>query len=186
MLLQNFDHHVTALMLSTYHSASSVEATAATANVSVKNTYGSIVSACPTGVNLGGYYGLTTLPFGYNTIAIGNGDTPVTYGDFRLAGDTIGSTFTNISNTITFDEDQQCWIRTLTVKYSNTEDTDFIVKEWGIWRNKSGAVSGAEYSNNSNNCYLVYREVLDEPTIAANSTATLTFTLKVPHEMNAF
>lgn len=185
MLLQNFDHHITALMANAYQTATNMNVTAAAAAASVKNTSGGVTSSIPAGSTSSGSGGAyAPISLSEKSICIGDGDTPVNYGDFRLAGSTIGSTFTLVSNTLGFDEDSHCFVRTLVAKYTNTNNNDFVVKEWGIWRPGQASIT---FSNNSNAVYLVYREVLDEPiTIAGNSTATLTFTLKIPHEMNAF
>ena len=185
MLLQNFDHHLTAIMAHASLMTTTAEVTAAAATTPVKSTYGSITSSVPVGQTSSGGGGFHPISLSEKSICIGDGNTPVSYGDFKLAGTKIGNTFTKVSNTLDFDEDSHCFVRTLVVKYSNTSNTDFVVKEWGIWRTCSSGITA--YSNDSSSVYLVYREVLEEPiTIAANSTATLTFTLKIPHEMNAF
>lgn len=185
MILQNFDHHIEALMLMTKSLSTDIEVAGSGTDVTVKTTSGSTIK-CPTGIGNSSGWCAGACPLSESNLVIGDGDAPVTYGDFKLAGNTFGSTFTKVSSDVVFDEDSRCWVRTLTVKYSNTKDTDFVVKEWGIWRGRDGTSASLTYTNNSF-IILVYREVLDEPiTIAANSTATLTFTLKIPHEMNAF
>lgn len=184
MLLRNFDHHLTSLMTSaeSVGAQSSVPASSGV-DITTITTNGAASSVVGFSTSSGG--AVFPISLSYRSICIGNGTKEVEYDDYRLAGSIIGTVFENVSNSIVFDVTSNCWIRTLTVKYSNTLDEDFVVSEWGIWRPTGSGVTS--YSNNTNICALVYRELLDDPiTIAANSTATLTFTLRVPHEVNAF
>lgn len=172
MVLKNFDHMISYI-------AGALNADAAGENTKVRTTNGSELS-----VNLG----YTRLELSNVRICIGNGTQEEDYDDYKMTGSVLGTTFTPVSSTTAFDDSTRQWVRTIVVKYANTLDEDFVVSEWGIWTpatNYTG--STLVYSNGSSVCCLLYRELLAEPvTIAANSTATLTFTLKVPHEVNRF
>ena len=181
MLLRNFDRTMATFMTGTNLYSFGAQQVYGPADTRVLSTSGGIPTSP---IDYGAPISLS-----YQSICIGDGTQEVQYTDYRLSGSTIGSKFTNVSNNIVYDEDNNCWVRTLTVKYANTLDTDFVVSEWGIWRvaYSSSGSTPTEYSNSSSNVVLVWRELLDKPiTIAANSTATLTFTLKIPHDVNAF
>lgn len=172
MVLKNFDHMISYI-------AGASNADAAGENTKVRTTNGSEQS-----VNLG--YARLTLSS--DRICIGNGTQEEDYDDYKMAGNILGTSFTSVSSTTTFDDATRQWVRTIVVKYANTSDEDFVVSEWGIWT-PANTYSGTthNYNNSCSICCLLYRELLAEPvTIAANSTATLTFTLKVPHEVNRF
>lgn len=190
MLLRNYDCIMEAHMLATAKSTSTVSAVDTSKNIKTQATNGTISDPYLGGSNSA----FPIMAFSEKTICIGNGTHPVSYEDYRLAGGMIGGTFTKVSNDLVFDTDSNSWVRTLVVKYTNNTDTDFVVSEWGIWRAAGYTSSGTpptsdsyEYKNSGAYECLVWRELLPTPvTIVANSTATLTFTLTVPHEVNAF
>ena len=185
MFLRNFDHGITAMMLYTSQYASGTIATVATgASTTLQTTAGSAVD-CRLGS--GGSYGqgaAMPIAFGTGSICIGSGNTPVTYDDYRLAGTWTSGTFTAVSNNLAYDESRKVWIRTVTVKFQNTGTVARTVAEWGIYRTVTA--SSESWNNNSSGVALVYREVLAEPAVIEEDTiATLTFTLEIPHEVNA-
>ena len=180
MLLRNFDRTLATFMTGTSLTSFGTQQVYGPADTRVLTTSGGIPNST---IDYG-----SPISLSYQSICIGDGTQEVQYTDYRLSGSTIGSKFENVSNLLVYDEDINCWVRTLTVKYSNTRDKDFVVSEWGIWRVPTNISNiPTEYSNSSSYVVLVWRELLDKPiTIAANSTATLTFTLKIPHDVNAF
>lgn len=190
MFLRNFDHGITAMMLNTANNSISTIATVASgASTTLQTTAGTAVD-CILGYSSSNYRQGAYLPiaFSASTICVGNGDTPVTYDDYRLSGSWTSGTFTSVSNILSYDETRKVWIRTVTVKYQNTSSSAVTIKEWGIWRyaTQVGSSSTTTYSNSSSSIALVYREVLAEPAVIEPDTiATLTFTLEIPHEVNA-
>ena len=186
MLLRNFDHLLTAHTISKQHYGTSVSISSDGKYLTVQTTSGSNLQNIPIGQS-NSIYGMTIMSFYEKSICVGDGTQSVQYDDYRLSGSRTEGTFSLVSNSIEYDEENKEWVRTLTVKCTNNQDTDFVVSEWGIWRWGDTNSSNTVFNNSSNYCILVWRELLEEPvTIAANSTATLTFTLKVPHEVNAF
>lgn len=186
MFLRNFDHGITAMMLNTTNAGNSTIATVASgASTTLQTTAGTAVD-CPLGYYSSGAGAMLPVAFSSSTICIGNGDTPVTYDDYRLSGSKTSGTFTAVSNTLSYDETRKVWIRTLVVKYQNTSSSAFEVKEWGIWRYAVSTSSTLNWSNSNSQIALVYREVLETPAVIEPDTiATLTFTLEIPHEVNA-
>ena len=172
MLLKNYDHILTYI-------AGAGNADASGENTKIRTTNGSELS-----VNLS----YARLNLTSTNICIGNGTQEVDYADYKMMGGVLGTSFTSVSSTTAFDDETNQWVRTIVVKYANTSDEDFVVSEWGIWT-PANAYSGNThtYSNSCSVCCLLYRELLAKPvTIAGNSTATLTFALRIPHEINAF
>lgn len=187
MLLKNYDNLLVAHTISdrsyTQGSSNAITINADGRYLTIQSTSGQITQNIALGTTNGGGYSIMSLS--EKTICVGNGTQPVQYEDCRLSGSRVVGTFTLVSNSVDYDDVNKQWVRTLTVKCTNEKDDDFVVSEWGIAGNSY--MYNSVYSNNSASIYLVWRELLDKPvTIAANSTATLTFTLKVPHEVNAF
>ena len=188
MLLRNFDCAIEANIVGTSKIGKLISMNHLDANIQSQATNGTI-AATVIGTDATYSTSIAVLSFSESSICIGDGTSLVKYEDFRLAGNRIGGKFTLVSNEYDYNKTDKCWERTLTVKYTNETNDDFVVSEWGIYRGigSSAANTGYVYTNSSQYEVLVWRELLDEPvTIAANSTATLTFTLKVPHEVNAF
>ena len=191
MLLKNFDHSMSALMAAATSKGlcQSVTITGNGYDASLKTTNGAVKSSCYLGYSStstseakGGYLPICLHE---STIVVGDGDTPVTYEDYKMSGSNMYTGFTAVSNTVAFNAEKNCWVRTLVTKYTNSTDSDVVFKEWGIWRGADSGTYYSTYNNNSAYIALTFREVLPEPiTVAANSTATLTFTLDIPHEIN--
>lgn len=127
-------------------------------------------------------------------ICIGNGNTAVTYNDFKLSGDCLNSRFTLQAQSCT-----RSWVNgeltqnvTLTL-YNNTDSTQTI-SEWGLWgAQPSGSTSSSStyywtsstsvgyYSNSSSYAILYYREVLNTAVeVPSHGTAVVTFSVKYP------
>lgn len=113
-------------------------------------------------------------------ICLGDGNTAVTYEDYKLSGKVVENKLVHVSTARKYDTETKKWKMTLIATYSNTGDTDITISEWGLWRNNNSE-SVSYYSHSNAACVLVFREVLETPiVIEAGTTATLTFTLDVP------
>ena len=146
-----------------------------TTSGALKNISGSVASVsggvmCPTAM---GAYG----------ICLGNGDTTVTYEDYRLSGEVVfaNSLLALVSTEVTFNATKKCFTRTTIYTYTNTGDSDITIKEWGLYNNTGTSTVAKDFSNSSANMVLMFREVLNTPiTIAAGTTGTLTFSIDMP------
>lgn len=117
-------------------------------------------------------------------ICLGDGNESVTYDDYKLSGNLVTNKLVQVTRTVKYDSETGKWKVTLIASYSNTGSTDITISEWGMWKYNYGTsqtTSSPSYSNSSSSCYLVFREVLDEPiVIEAGTTATLTFSIDIP------
>lgn len=150
-------------------------------NLNLKRTDGSVGS-----VNI--HYNKATtnpsvwLPFGLgvSTICLGDGNTPVSYDDYRLSGNIVTNKLVSVSNTLVYDADKVKYKRVLVCTYTNSTESNITIAEWGLYRPAISTNTMPAYGNNAN-CSLVFREVLSNPiVIAPGTTATLNFEIEVP------
>ena len=93
--------------------------------------------------------------YGCSWIALGSGNTPVTYDDYTLenrltTSQIAANSSSGVSSTATYNEESKTWIKTMS--YDFQAKTDVTVSEIGV----------EYYTANGEYC-LVYREVLDTP-----------------------
>lgn len=107
-------------------------------------------------------------------VKFGDGDTPVTFNDYKLSG--------NLIRTISVTKIQQHSadvagekVFQMVYTLTNTSDTDVTIKEIGI-------VCSAYYASNYSHTILIERTVLDSPvTISPASVGQITYTIKLKH-----
>lgn len=127
----------------------------------------------------GSYYLFSPAQFTEYSICLGNGNTAVTYDDYKLSGDVITNKLVRVSRTLTYDAENHKWKITLICTYTNSGDTNITISEWGIY--SANQHNYYTYSNNSSYYILMFREVLDEPIVIEPSTsATIEFSIDVP------
>ena len=123
------------------------------------------------------------LSFSPKAICLGNGNAAATYDDYRLSGEVVPNKLVEVSKDVTYNATTHKFKRTLIATYTNTDDTDITISEWGWWRYNAWDSAGNEtpFSNTSNKTVLMYHAVLENPiVIEAGTTATLTFSLDIP------
>lgn len=130
-------------------------------------------------------YLYTLLGLGVADICLGDGNTPVTYEDYKLSGNVVTNKLVKVLLNTTYDDTTREYTTKLVASYNNNETSAITIREWGLFsQNANNLFNKGTYSNN-NKHILLYREVLDEPVvIEPGATTTLTFTLKVslPHQ----
>lgn len=153
--------------------------------LAVKQTNGSTTGYTMSGKKMSGsstyVYINSLLGITINDICLGDGNTPVTYDDYKLSGNVVTNNLVSISSDIKYDTDTKTYITTTVATYNNSESEPITISEWGTFASQNAYVSSSKgvYSNNGN-YVLLTREVLDEPVvIEPGTTATLTFTLRV-------
>ena len=117
------------------------------------------------------------------SICIGDGSTPVYFNDYQLSGNVIDfSEAVEVSNEYVYDDETNMSCRRAVFTYTNNTEADITIREWGMCcTNYNGSPSDYYYSNTSNNHFLIYREVLQNPiVIPAGESATLEFTVNTP------
>ena len=115
------------------------------------------------------------------SICLGQGNTEVSYDDYKLSGDVVENKLIQVSNEVIYENNSKEFVHTLIATYTNSTDEVVTINEWGLYASNdfggSSTLKGI-YSNNDNSILLT-REVLDEPVvIEPGTTATLTFTLR--------
>ena len=115
-------------------------------------------------------------------ICLGTGSSEVTYDDFKLSGNVIDNNkLTYISKQDSWNENTKSWKRSATYTYTNSEATDIVINEWGMYIYDQAYSSMSTFNTSSSNFVLLFREVLSAPiTIAAGTTGTLTFAIDLP------
>ncbi len=116
------------------------------------------------------------ISIGHSTIVAGNGDTPVTYDDYKLENIFTNTQVQKISHSVgdvIYNEADNTWEKTYYCVCLAKED--LTVKEIGIYAKPTQTTSSSSaYSA------LVYRKVLDAPVeVPANANFVLSFTVKV-------
>ena len=107
-------------------------------------------------------------------IAIGNGDTAVTFDDYALdsiisSGWTKG---TPVIGTPSYNSETKKWSNTISFIVTNSSGSDMTIKEAGIYTNATANASATLVS-------LIYREVLASPvTITNGQSKTITLNLE--------
>ena len=114
-------------------------------------------------------------------ICLGDGNTAVTYDDYKLSGNLVTNKLVKVSTSNIWNSDTKKYTQKLVATYTNSGSTDVTISEWGLWRAHTTTDTSVTYSNSSNTSVLTFREVLDEPiVIEAGTTATLTFSVDIP------
>lgn len=124
----------------------------------------------------------------FDGICLGDGDTEVTYDDYKLSGNVVKNNLVVVSNNTTYDSVTKQYTTTLVASYNNATEETITIKEWGKFTNNfydssnysaNGTIINA-FSNSDSKSILLTREVLETPVvIEPGETATLTFQLKV-------
>ena len=113
-------------------------------------------------------------------ICFGNGNTAVTYEDYRLSGNTVSNKLVDVATSRIYNTGTKKWKVIYTGTYYNSTATDITISEWGLCRSNS-SISIQPYDVGRSDIALVFREVLETPiVIEAGTTATLRFTLDIP------
>lgn len=125
--------------------------------------YGSVNNANPESITGFNYMGIPL-------IGVGTGDTPVTYGDYKLDNIiALPQSNHNIVN-ITDETGEEIGL-SLKVLFNNTTGSDVTIKEIGVY-------SGCSTKTSNGIPFLVMREVLNTPvTVPNGSSAVISFNI---------
>lgn len=158
-------------------------------NACVKYTSGN-VGAYKQNLLDGNYTGASnwipcSLPMARYNIAIGNGNKPATYEDYKLSGTAFNNSNLNaVSRKDTYDAAEKKWKRTMVYTYTNETAEAITIAEWGLYNYHyyNSTLQGLKRQYGENNyTVLLFREVLDEPiVIEPGTTATLKFSVEIP------
>lgn len=190
MFLRNFDNATLLLLGFGQTSVTGVTSTRSVISsttfgdnaITVKQTNGTTKSYNAS--NYANSYIQSLLSLEVGDICLGDGNTPVTYDDYKLSGNLVKNSLTKISQTTVYDEVTKEYVTTLFATYTNTTGADITVSEWGLFAQGTGTNAPSSSSkgtySNSGQYILLYREVLDTPVvIEAGNTTTFEFNLKV-------
>lgn len=182
MFLRNYDNYWVAAHLLDYWVKTGVTFGDITnfgdGYINQKTTNGSLET-----VQLGvPYYAHPPFLFNVTGICLGNGNTPVTYEDYKLSGSVISNNLIVEKNTLYYNEETKKRVRDLICSYYNNTTSSITISEWGLFRmNSSSSTPTFSFSNSSSDVVMVFREVLMNPiTILPGETGTITLTLEIP------
>lgn len=110
-------------------------------------------------------------------IYFGNGNTPVTVNDYRLAGETIQNLKGIISTTSLLDDEFSPGV-TMHITLTNNNSNSVTISEIGLFGGNSSGFTSS--TGSSSGVFMYERTVLDEPiTIEAGGVGKIDYTLRI-------